>query len=303
MNKDLTAVKGIKVGNAETEDRATGCTVVLCEGDFTVGAEVRGGAPASRELALTSSEAAVSKANAVFLTGGSAFGLDAAGGVMQYLAENKIGFKTGGGVVPIVPSAAIYDLEYISNTKPDQELAYQACENASDGPLKAGPLGAAAGATCGKLMGMNSASKTVLGHAALKNGDLITAALVVVNAFFDIRDSSGSIIAGPKKADGGFINSEQYLLKNPGIELGFSRQNTTLVVTATNALLDSSSANRTAMMAHSGLARSICPVHTMLDGDTVFTLASNKVKADLNQVGIMTAKAVQKAAASASGNI
>lgn len=296
MNNDLTAVRGIKVGNAENIEAGTGCTVVLCKENFTIGAEVRGAAPASREIALTSSEAVVSQANAVFLTGGSAFGLDAAGGIMKYLAEKNIGFKTAGGVVPIVPSAAIYDFEYKSNEKPDQKMAYQAAKNASNGPLTAKAVGAAAGAKCGKINGIKNAGKTVLGHAAVKIGDLITAALAVVNAFGDIKDpEENRIIAGAKDDRGEFIDTEKFILNNSDLNLGFIRENTTLVVVSTNAVLNKSEANRVSMMAHSGLARTIYPVHTLLDGDTIFTLASNKIQADINQVGTTAAYAVQKA--------
>lgn len=296
MNNDLTAVSGIEVGNAENMEAGTGCTVVLCKENFTIGAEVRGAAPASREIALTSSEAVVSQANAVFLTGGSAFGLDAAGGIMKYLAEKNIGFRTAGGVVPIVPSAAIYDLEYKSNEKPDQEMAYQAAKNASSRPLKAKAVGAAAGAKCGKINGIKNASKTLLGHAAVKTGDLITAALAVVNAFGDIKNpEENKIIAGAKDDSGHYLDTENLLLNKNDLNLGFIRENTTLIVVATNAVLNKSEANRVSMMAHSGLARTIYPVHTLLDGDTIFTLASNKIKADINQVGTAAAHAVQKA--------
>ena len=302
MNNDLTAVKGIKVGNAEIKGAGTGCTVILSEDGFTIGAEIRGGAPATREIALISSEAVVDKANAVFLTGGSAFGLDAAGGVMKYLSEKEIGFKTGGGVVPIVPGAAIYDLEYKSAQKPDQNLAYQACKNANSKPLKSTSLGAAAGAVCGKINGMELASKTVLGHAAHKNGDLVVATLAVVNAFFDIKDLNNNIIAGAKNKQGKFIDSQKYMLNNPRLKLGFSRENTTLVVVATNAILNKNEANRISMMSHSGFSRSINAVHTMLDGDAVFTLATNKVKADINKIGITAAEVVRKAIVSAAGS-
>lgn len=296
MNNDLTAVNGIKVGNAENTKAGTGCTVVLCEDNFTIGAEVRGAAPASREIALTASEAVVSKANAVFLTGGSAFGLDAAGGVMKYLAEKNIGFKTKGGAVPIIPSAAIYDLEYKSNKKPDQKMAYQAAQNASAGPIKSAAIGAAAGAACGKINGIENASKTVLGHAAVKIGELIIAVLAVVNAFGDIKDpEENKITAGARDASGNFIDTEKFILNNSDLKLGFVRENTTLIVAATNAVLSKSDANRIAVMAHSGMSRTIYPVHTLLDGDTIFTLASNKIQADVNQVGTAAAYAVQKA--------
>ncbi|SFL58748.1 P1 family peptidase [Halanaerobium salsuginis] len=296
MNNDLTAIDGIKIGHSGSSDNGTGCTVILLENNFTIGAEVRGGAPGSRELALTDSRAAVNSANAIFLSGGSAFGLDAAGGVMQYLREKEQGFLTGGGVVPIVPAAVIYDLEYKSNNFPDQKMAYQACQKANNFPQKNSSLGAAAGATCGKLNGMEYATKTVLGHAAFKTGELIVAALAVVNAFGDIKDpATGKIIAGAKNKAGQFIDTEKTISTTFDLNLGFLRENTTLVVVATNACLDKSGSNRVAMMAHSGLSRTIYPVHTLLDGDSIFVLAANQVKADLNQVGIIAAKAVKDA--------
>lgn len=296
MNNDLTAVKGIKVGHADDQEAGTGCTVVLAEGNFTIGAEVRGGAPGSREFALTDSRAAVDKANAVFLSGGSAYGLDAAGGVMKYLREKNIGFQTGGGVVPIVPAAVIYDLEYKSNEYPDQKMAYQACINACSSTQKNKSIGAAAGSTCGKIMGMENAAKTVLGHAASKSGELIVSALAVVNAFGDLKDpDSGKIIAGARDQAGNFVNTEKTIINQPEINLGFLRENTSLIVVATNALLNKAEANRVSMMAHSGLSRTIYPVHTLLDGDSVFALASNQIKADINQVGIIAAEVVKEA--------
>jgi L-aminopeptidase/D-esterase-like protein len=296
MNNDLTAVKGIKVGHADNQTAGTGCTVVLSKGDFTIGAEVRGGAPGSREIALTDSRAAVDKANAIFLSGGSAYGLDAAGGVMKYLREKNIGFQTGGGVVPIVPAAVIYDLEYKSNQYPDQEMAYQACSNASSSAQANKSIGAAAGSTCGKIMGMKNASKTNLGHAARKNGNLIVSALAVVNAFGDLKNpETGEIIAGARDHSGSFINTEETIINQPEINLGFLRENTTLIVVATNASLNKSEANRVSMMAHSGLSRTIYPVHTLLDGDSVFCLASNQIKADINQIGITAAEVVKEA--------
>lgn len=296
MNNDLTAVEGIKVGHADDQQSGTGCTVVLAEGKFTIGTEIRGGAPGSREIALTDSRAAVEKANAVFLSGGSAYGLDAAGGVMNYLREKEIGFQTGGGVVPIVPAAVIYDLEYKSNQYPDQNMAYQACINADSSAQKNKNIGAAAGSTCGKIMGMKNATKTRLGHAAHKSGDLIVSALAIVNAFGDLKNpENGEIIAGAKGENDEFIDTEQTIIAEKEIDLGFMRKNTTLVVIATNAILNKAEANRVSMMAHSGLSRCIYPVHTLLDGDSIFTLASSQIKADINQIGIIAADIVKKA--------
>jgi L-aminopeptidase/D-esterase-like protein len=177
-------------------------------------------------------------------------------------------------------------------------MAYQACLNADSSAQANKSIGAAAGSTCGKMMGMNNASKTVLGHAANKTGELIVSALAVVNAFGDIKNpESGEIIAGARnpEKENEFINTEESIINQPEINLGFLRENTSLVVVATNAVLNKSEANRVSMMAHSGLSRTIYPVHTLLDGDSIFTLASNKVKADLNQVGIIAAEVVKKA--------
>lgn len=296
MNNDITAVEGIRVGHADNQEAGTGCTVILTKNNFTIGAEVRGGAPGSREIALTDSRAAVDQVNAVFLSGGSAYGLDAAGGVMKYLKEKNTGFQTGGGVVPIVPAAVIYDLEYKSNKYPDPEMAYAACLNADNSKQHNKSIGAAAGATCGKIMGIKNADKTVMGHAAVRNGGLIVAAMAVVNAFGDLKNpDSGEIIAGARNKKGNFIDSERLIIKKPDLNLGFLRENTTLIVVSTNAILNKSDANRVSMMAHSGLSRTIYPVHTLLDGDTVFTLASNKHNSDLNQVGTIAAEVVKKA--------
>ena len=296
MNNDLTAIKDIKIGHADSQSKGTGCSVILAKRDFTIGSEVRGGAPGSRENALTDSRAAVAQANAIFLSGGSAYGLDAAGGVMKFLKEKNIGFKTGGGVVPIVPAAVIYDLEYKSNESPDQKMAYQACLNANDLEQKNRAMGVATGASCGKIKGMENASKTVLGHSLVKIGKLKVAAMSVVNAFGDIKNpASNQIIAGASDKNGNYIDTEKFILKKSQINLGFLRENTTLVVVATNANLTKAEANRVSMMAHSGLSRTLYPVHTLLDGDSIFTLASNKIKADVNQVGIMAAEAVKKA--------
>ncbi len=302
MNNDLTAVKGIKIGHAQNQESGTGCSVVLADGDFSIGAEIRGGAPGSREIALTDSRAAVDKANAIFLSGGSAYGLDAAGGVMKHLKENNSGFQTGGGVVPIVPAAVIYDLEYKSNDYPDQEMAYQACINANRDKQENKSIGVATGATCGKIMGMENASKTVIGHAAKKTGKLIVAAMAVVNAFGDIKNpANGNIIAGAKDQNGNFVDSEKLILNKEEINLGFIRENTSLVVIATNASLSKSEANRVSMMAHSGLSRTIYPVHTLLDGDSIFCLAANRVRADINQIGIMAAEVVKNAVLNSAG--
>ena len=174
--------------------------------------------------------------------------------------------------------------------------------NADNNRQKNKIIGAAAGATCGKIMGMENASKTVLGHAAEKTGDLIVAAMAVINAFGDIKNpATGKIVAGAKDQNGNFVDSEKIVLNKEGINLGFIRENTSLVVLATNAVLSKAEANRVAMMAHSGLSRTIYPVHTLLDGDSIFCLAANRVRADINQIGTMAAEVIKNAVLNSAG--
>ncbi|MDY7077454.1 MAG: P1 family peptidase [Chloroflexota bacterium] len=279
MHNAITDVEGIKVGHYTDLEGITGCTVVLCEGGGVGGVDVRGSGPATRETDLMRPMNLVQEAHAVLLTGGSAYGLDAAGGVMRWLEEQGIGFNVGVGVVPIVPTAALFDLTIgDSKARPDAEAGYQACQAASDGPVAEGNVGAGTGATVGKLLGPKLATKSGLGTASVKIGKgIVVGAIVAVNAFGDVVDpESGTIIAGTRKpVVGGFVNTVKRMQGDLGQTLlGFA--NTTLAVVATNACLTKEGANKMAQMAHDGLARSIRPVHTMFDGDTVFALATGK---------------------------
>jgi L-aminopeptidase/D-esterase-like protein len=279
MQNGITDVEGIKVGHYTDREGITGCTVVLCEGGAIGGVDVRGSAPGTRETDLMRPVNLVQEVHAVLLTGGSAYGLDAAGGAMRWLEEREIGFNVGVGVVPIVPAAVLFDLTIGDpKARPDANGGYQACQSATDGPVAEGSVGAGTGATVGKLLGPKFATKSGLGTASVKIGKgIVVGAIVAVNAFGDVVDpDQGTILAGTRKpVVGGFVNTVKQMQGDLGqTVLGFA--NTTLAVVATNGYLTKEAANKMAQMAHDGLARSIRPVHTMFDGDTVFALATGK---------------------------
>ena len=287
----LTAIHGIRVGVTSNLEAATGVTVVLVENGASAAVEVRGSAPGTRETDLLSPGQLVEEVQAIVLAGGSAYGLDAASGVVKYLEEHGCGFSVGHFVVPIVPAAVLFDL-FIGDgsVRPDAEMGYQACLAASNGPIPEGSVGAGTGATVGKIHGMMQAVKSGQGSSVLHKGDLLVAALVVVNAFGDIYDRLGNLLAGPRNPETDVMEKTIDLLINSG-EAGFPG-NTTLGVVATNAAFNSTALNKVCRLAHDGLARSIWPVHTMWDGDTVFALSKGAVEADVSLVGLMAAEAV-----------
>jgi L-aminopeptidase/D-esterase-like protein len=303
MHNAITDVEGIKVGHYTDREGITGCTVVLCEGGAVGGVDVRGSAPGTRETDLMRPVNMVQEVHAVVLTGGSAYGLDAASGAMRWLEERAIGFNVGVGVVPIVPAAVLFDLTIGDpKARPDAEAGYLACQSAADGPVAEGSVGAGTGATVGKLLGPKLATKSGLGTASVKIGKgIVVGAIVAVNAFGDVVDpESGTIIAGTRKpVVGGFVNTVKQMQGDLGqTVLGFA--STTLAVVATNAYLTKEAANKMAQMAHDGLARSIRPVHTMFDGDTVFALATGKPPkkgggADPSVVGVAAANVLAQA--------
>lgn len=264
MHDDITDIPGIRVGHDTNLEAGTGCTVILCDTPAMGGVDVRGGAPATRETDLLRPITLVEGVNAIVLTGGSAFGLDAASGVMLYLEERGIGYDTGVARVPIVPAAAIFDLAFGSaSIRPDASAGYRACEQASSEPVAQGTVGAGTGATVGKMAGPDFMMKGGLGSASmlLSDGTLV-GAIVVVNAVGDIVDPRAqTVIAGTRRSDG-----PDFLAGNP-----FG--NTTIAVVATNAALTKEQTNKVAQMAHDGMAQAIHPAHTMFDGDTVFALA------------------------------
>jgi L-aminopeptidase/D-esterase-like protein len=264
MHDDITDIPGIRVGHDTNLEAATGCTVILCDTVAVGGVDVRGGAPATRETELLHPLNLVEQVDAVVLTGGSAYGLDAASGVMRYLEEQGLGYDTGVARIPIVPAAAIFDLGFGSaSIRPDAEAGYQACKNATAEPVMQGNIGAGTGATVGKMAGPSFMMKGGLGSAStlLSDGTLV-GALVVVNALGDIIDpQTQKVVAGARNPAG-----HGFLAANP---IG----NTTIAVVATNASLTKGQTNKIAQMAHDGIAQTIRPAHTMFDGDTIFGLA------------------------------
>ncbi|MBA2287154.1 MAG: P1 family peptidase [Ktedonobacteraceae bacterium] len=265
MHDDITDIPGIRVGHDTNLEAGTGCTVILCDTPAVGGVDVRGGAPATRETDLLRPLHMVEHVNAILLTGGSAFGLDAAGGVMRYLEERGIGFDTVVARVPIVPAAAIFDLALGSATvRPDADAGYRACQQASGELVAQGTTGAGTGATVGKMLSPLLAMKGGLGSASMQLADgTLVGALVVVNAIGEIIDpSTQQVLAGTRSPLG-----NEPLASNP-----FG--NTTIAVVATNAALRKEWVNKVAQMAHDGLAQAIRPAHTMFDGDTIFALAT-----------------------------
>jgi len=265
----------------------TGCTVVLCPPEgCAAGVDQRGSAPGTRETDLLRPGQLVERVNAILLTGGSAFGLDAAGGVMRYLEEHGIGHSVGVTVVPIVPAAVIFDLAVGDfRTRPDAAMGYAACVAATDGAVTEGNVGAGTGASVGKALGPAQAMKSGLGMASLRlPGGLIVAALMVVNALGDVLDPrTGGILAGARLPGGGWADSSHLLLH--GAPRSATPTNTVIGVVATNARLDKAQATKVAQMAHDGLARAVRPAHTMFDGDTIFALSAGAVQADITRVG------------------
>ncbi len=264
MHDDITDISGIRVGHDTNLEAGTGCTAILCDTPAVGGVDVRGGAPATRETDLLHPLNLVEEVNAVLLTGGSAFGLDAASGVMRYLEEHGIGYETGAARVPIVPAAAIFDLAFGSaSIRPDAAAGYRACEHATNEPVAQGNVGAGTGATVGKMAGSSFIMKGGLGSAStlLSDGTLV-GVLVVVNAVGDVIDpQTQQVIAGTRNPAGA-----GFLVSNP-----FG--NTTIAVIATSASLTKAQVNQVAQMAHDGMAQAIRPAHTMFDGDTIFALA------------------------------
>lgn len=284
----ITDVAGIKVGHYTDLVNGTGCTVLLCPAEGAVGGvDVRGPAPATRETDLLRPGHLVERVNAILLTGGSAFGLDAASGVMRFLEERDIGFDVGVTHVPIVPAAAIFDLA-VGNAgiRPNADAGYQACLAAGSGAVAEGTVGAGTGASVGHVLGILNATKGGVGTASRKLEDGVTVgALVVVNAYGDVIDPhTGQIIAGTRKPEGGWLDSAGALMNGTGLS-AFAREHTTIGVVATDAGLTKEEANLVAMMAHDGLARAIRPVHTLYDGDALFVLSTGDKSGNLSAIG------------------
>ena len=309
MKNSITDIPGIEIGHAQDDDALTGCTVILCRKGAVGGVDQRGGAPGTRETDLLNPVNMVEKIHAVLLSGGSAFGLDAATGVMRYLEEQKIGFNVGVARVPIVPAAVLFDLAIgKADIRPDAEMGYRAATSASTENTGVGNLGAGTGATVGKILGMKQAMKAGLGTASMEiGGGIIVGAIVAVNAFGDvISPQTGAILAGARSAevgplkfgtDGEFADTLKIMqtLSGRTVMKFTARGNTVIGAVATNAKLTKSEATKVAQMAQDGLARTIRPAHTMLDGDTIFALSTGNKKADISTVGAFAAEVMAQA--------
>jgi L-aminopeptidase/D-esterase-like protein len=317
-NNSMRDVAGLAVGHFTDPRRLTGCTVILAQNagingairnGVTAAVDVRGAAPGTRETELLDPTNTVEQVHAVLLTGGSAFGLDAATGVMRWLDEHEIGLETGYGRVPIVPAAVLFDLPVIRqndspNVRPDAAAGYAACVDAfnqysANVPLAQGNIGAGAGATVGKLFGMHRIMKGGIGEASVQVSNWVVAAIVACNAIGDVIDpTTGRVLAGARTANGKQIGDTQSMLLNGEQSgRGLPGTNTTIGVIATNAKLSKAQAKRLAMSAHDGLARAVRPAHTPLDGDTLFALATgtNAEVPDLTLLNAMAAEATARA--------
>ena len=310
LQNSITDIPGIRVGHAQNDEALTGCTVILCEQGAVGGVDQRGGAPGTREVDALHPMHLVQHVHGVMLAGGSAFGLEAATGAMRYLEEKGVGFDVRVARVPIVPAAILFDLGLgRADVRPDAAMGYLACQNASSGPPAEGNHGAGTGATVGKILGMGQAMKGGIGSASLEIGaGVLVGAIAAVNAFGDvINPENGQIIAGVRSADVGplhigapgyFADTLQVmktLIGRTALAFGQRGSNTVIGVVATNAQLNKEQANKVAQMAHNGLARAIRPAHTMLDGDTIFALATGEKPADVNIIGAFAAEVFAQA--------
>jgi len=309
MHNTITDVAGIRVGHAHDAEAITGCTVVLCLQGAVGGVDQRGGAPGTRETDLLRPMHLVDKVHGVLLSGGSAFGLDAATGVVRFLEEQGAGFDARVAKVPIVPAAILFDLDIgRADVRPDAAMGYLACQNASTDPAQEGNVGAGMGATVGKILGTAGAMKSGIGTASHDlGGGAFVGAIIAVNPFGDVIDPmNGEILAGARPAklgpmrfggDGRFADTLAVMRGMAGkLVLRFaSRGNTVIGVVATNAQLTKVEVNKVAQMAHDGIARAVRPAHTMLDGDTLFALSTGGKSVDVNIVGAYAAEVVAEA--------
>lgn len=293
----IVDVPGVKVGHATDALKQTGCSVVLFEQGAVCGVDVRGAAPGTRETDLLNPTNMIERVHAVVLSGGSAFGLDAASGVMQWLEQHNIGFDVGVAVVPIVPAAVLFDLTFGDPAvRPDAQMGYRAVSTASKKPFPSGNTGAGVGATIGKMAGLEKAMKGGLGTASISGPEgLIVAAMVAVNAVGEIRDPhTGQTIAGACDAQGNLLDLQASVL-NSGDSRFSAGTNTTIGIICCNADFTKSQMQKVAQMAHDGLARTIYPVHTLSDGDTLFAATTGGVTSTVNIVGMLAAEAMAAA--------
>jgi len=305
----ITDVRGIEVGHAQDEEALTGCTAIICRRGAVAGVDVRGSAPGTRETDLLDPVNLVERVHAIVLAGGSAYGLDAASGVMRYLEEKKVGFNTGVAKVPIVPAAILYDLNVgRADVRPDPAMGYRAAASASSNRPAEGNAGAGMGASVGKMFGGSLAMKAGVGTASIDiGGGVVVGALVAVNAWGDVIDPrTNEIVAGLRSGKVGPLRvgkkdtfADTLAMMKTSVGRGVlslaSRANTIIGVVATNAKLTKAQATKVAQMAQDGVARTIRPAHTMLDGDVIFALATGSRKADVSSIGAFAAEVLAEA--------
>lgn len=303
MFNNILDVKGIKVGQVEDKEGLTGCTVIICEDGGVCGVDVRGSAPGTRETDLLDPINMVQKVHAIVLSGGSAFGLESTCGVSRYLEEKGIGFDVGVAKVPIVTGAVLFDLGVGDpKCRPNIEMGYKACQIANNIELKQGNYGAGCGATVGKIRGSEFCTKGGIGSYSIKlDNGLVVSAIIAVNAFGDVYEN-GQVIAGVLNDDKtDFLNT--YDLMKKGVNKGgFNIDNTTIGAVVTNAKLSKAECKKISQMAHNGFAKSIFPIHTPHDGDTIFTLATGEVETDITLLGSIASEVVEKSVISAIKN-
>jgi len=294
---NISDIKGFKIGSAENSDAGTGVTVLISEGGATAGVDVRGGGPATRETDLLKPENMVQAINGVVLSGGSAFGLEAACGVMDFLEERGIGFETGFGVVPIVCGASLFDLPVGDPAvRPDKAMGRLAAANAFDGKIFMGNHGAGTGATVGKYKGPDRLMKSGQGSAAIQIGSMMVGAISAVNALGDIFDLEGNKIAGLLSEDGSsFVPTAETMMEDMAAQIDIFKGNTTITCIVTNARLTKAQCTKLASIAHDGYARVIKPVHSTADGDTIFVMASGEVECNFDALAVAATEQVSRA--------
>ena len=293
----IMEVGGFRLGHAQNEDAATGCTVLLFDRMSPAGLDVRGGGPASRESQILNPLMAAEGINAVLLSGGSAFGLDAAGGVQRYLEERDIGFDVGFAKVPLVSQSCLFDLGVGSkDVRPDGAMAYRACESASYDPPAEGNVGVGTGCTIGKYRGPGRAMKSGFGVYAVEAGPVRVGALVAVNALGDVYDTDGTQMAGMRSTDGtGLSSTLMELIGDTEHPQNLFSGNTTLGIVVTNCRFSKTQLAKIAGMTHNGYARAIRPVHTTADGDSIYAVSTGDVPGDVNLVGALGAYTMERA--------
>lgn len=294
----INEIPNIRIGQSEDIEGGTGCTVFISESGMPCGLDVRGGGPASRESLLVSPLTHAEMVHAVLLSGGSAYGLEASSGVMQYLEEKGIGLDVGNTVVPLVCQSALFDLAYRSkDARPDKKMGYDACVASESGNYMDGCHGAGTGATVGKYYGMERSTKSGIGSFAVDCDGLMVGAVVAVNAYGDIYDAErGDFVAGLKNTSlNGFISTAEEMYKNYKPVYNKFSDNTTLGVVITNAKFNKKELCKIAGMSHNGFARAIYPVHTSVDGDSIYAVSVGKIDADMDVVGTLAADVVEQA--------